>query len=937
VHGRAGRIVALLVALAISGCRSPAPDPVARLTQLAPGLDHEFAAHLVADDDSAFASYGARRGWSTVYHVVWLFSEARHTNSLADLERVQRVLAPYGIKLARMIDSAYGLRALAREIETAYTAPSSIEFARIQRAYRIWRLRTDRSQSPQAVEQELNAILAGCAPGEDGLRSRALSALADLKMRTGETFQHLRFRRAAVLEGARIGDTSWLQDLGMLGDLQEQRGETDSARVLWQQGLEYSRRHRMDYQAARFSIFLGNHFASAGRWGIASDYVDDAREIARSLDDPGQRQWLLLETLEFSYRMGSTVAMRRQLRVADTELNRARERRFSLAPGLEARISELHALTSATSGDPGDAELWFKHAERYYLASGARDPRYPGMLVRRARILRDTDRPKEALRIARRALEYADRESISECVAEATLAIADASIALGRGRDAAEALARFDRSAVPPGDPKWLEYDVLRVRLLAPAGDRPAMTTVLRTGLARIETTMVRAQSDEARLELARHGELHEIVHERLDRDPRLGYEFEMAWRRASTTRALPARSLLTPWASIAVDPKVALQALPGSASPDDSTLQVVYFWGDRVVRWTRSRRGITRAEITTRPDELEQRMESVRASLAVSHHLSRSQRARVSAELHELAVKVLPREMLESPASARFRTLEILPDGALGRLPFGALNVMSEGYRPLLASVDVVYARGEPAHPARKVKDAGLVIVDPELSPALRRRHGGLPRLPSTHAEADLLRTFDPRVSVLVGNTATRSALLAGWERHSWLYFAGHVLTSSDSPWLSFIPLAADPTLPGIEKEYCESADIMGADLSGCELVVLSGCATGVTDEPGVGGMGLAHSFLDAGARAVVWTFWSVNDAQVPAITESFIRGWQGEREAPDRALCRAQREYAGRDSALVTASTWAAWAIERARLSSEGAAQPVNGVMRPVAVRRP
>src|SRR5205085_9188221 len=98
----------------------------------------------------------------------------------------------------------------------------------------------------------------------------------------------------------------------------------DSTLLLWNRGLEYARLHRLDDQTARFSMFLANDYASDGRWALASDYVADARALARALDDPARREHLMVETLEFAYRMGSLGTIRRELHIADSELQRAR-------------------------------------------------------------------------------------------------------------------------------------------------------------------------------------------------------------------------------------------------------------------------------------------------------------------------------------------------------------------------------------------------------------------------------------------------------------------------------------------------------------------------------------------------------------------------------------------------------------------------------------
>jgi CHAT domain-containing protein len=670
-------------------------------------------------------------------------------------------------------------------------------------------------------------------------------------------------------------------------------------------------------------MFLANLFAGAGRWAVAGDYVADAREIARGLDDPAQRQHLMAEALEFAYRTGSVHTMRRELRIADTELRRAADQR-SLTPTHEARVCEFRALVAAQLGDRADAERWFSRAEQHYLRSGARDPKYVRMLARRARFLHEWNRHALELRVARRALEYAQREAIDERVPEAALALARAALDRGELRDAGEALARFERShvaAVASNDRMWLEYDALRQRFFAGIGNPAAATAALQSGLGRIEAGWATATSAEAQLQLAGHRELRDIMHEQLLNDARLGYEFERAWRRAGTGRRNRDAPGLAAWASITRHPSTAWPATGSEVSPppDDSTLQILYFWGSEVVRWTRTRHGLHRSVLSLAPSEIERRVEAARAGLTHSHRLSDARLAHLASDLRDLARLLLPPEARASGTNApRFRTLEILSDGALARLPFEALNLSNRDYRPLLAELDVVYARGTAVRRERAASGTGVIVVDPEPSPTLKQRYG-LPSLPLSHSEARLLRALAPSSVLLANSGATRAAVLERWEDAPWLYFSGHVVVDPDSPFMSFIPLAAESTHDGAAKPYLEPGDVLTADLSACELVVLSGCASGVSGEPGAGGAGLARSFLDAGAHAVVLTYWPVKDDEAATLMRAFIHAWRRAGQTPDQALHTARRACMGSRSALATASMWSAWAIEFARPAAE------------------
>ena len=79
--------------------------------------------------------------------------------------------------------------------------------------------------------------------------------------------------------------------------------------------------------------------------------------------------------------------------------------------------------------------------------------------------------------------------------------------------------------------------------------------------------------------------------------------------------------------------------------------------------------------------------------------------------------------------------------------------------------------------------------------------------------------------------------------------------------------------------------------DLRGVELVVLSACDTGrgwVAGGEGV--FGLQRAFQVAGARSVVATLWSVNDASSQALMSQFYRNLWEKKLPKAEALRQAQ-----------------------------------------------
>lgn len=311
---------------------------------------------------------------------------------------------------------------------------------------------------------------------------------------------------------------------------------------------------------------------------------------------------------------------------------------------------------------------------------------------------------------------------------------------------------------------------------------------------------------------------------------------------------------------------------------------------------------------------------------------------------LHPLAAK-----------AGKARTWIVSPDAGLWLVPLATLPMPDGAYAIEQMTIRYVVSGRDLVLPAAKPPGAvgrALVMADPDFDlgqqmksrkPGLFRgtdgsrglKLGSIPRLPGTEAEAaavapKLAELTGREPQVLTGAQALEGAFKAAQNpRVLVLSTHGFYLPQATSevvegkkigakanaarmtnPLLRCGLLLAGCNFPPesgpSEDGVLTGLEVVGADLRGCELVVLSACETGLGEvRTGEGVAGLRQAFQLAGAQSVVATLWQVPDRQSAQLIASFF----------DHLAASENRATALRDAQR---------AMIQARRQKEGAAHP-------------
>lgn len=187
-------------------------------------------------------------------------------------------------------------------------------------------------------------------------------------------------------------------------------------------------------------------------------------------------------------------------------------------------------------------------------------------------------------------------------------------------------------------------------------------------------------------------------------------------------------------------------------------------------------------------------------------------------------------------------RHVVFVPHGLLHYVPFHALH---DGESYLIDQFAISYAPSASVYAHCQTKtvnafgDSLILGVPDERTPAIR-------------AEVNALAHILPNSQLFIGDDATGDVLRTYGPRSKSVHIATHGYFRQDNPMFSSIRLGTS---------HLSLYDMAHLQLP-AELVVLSGCATGLNVvTPGDELMGLVRGLLQAGAQSLVLSLWDVHD----------------------------------------------------------------------------
>ncbi len=758
-----------------------------------------------------------------------------------------------------------------------------------------------------------------------GMCHMALSTLYTDIGREADADRELRIAYDVQTE---VGNTRLVcQILGVMGSRYADAGKVDSMIVCYEKARKIATESRIPGQTARIYSFYAAHYYREGRLALAHAMYQEAIEWCREFKGGHSEVRYILAAMSYYERLGCWDICERNLARA-----RLLEKRYNdeLLDVQKLRLDRFEARLAMARGDVNKADAIYKKIQQPVDNLRHRLD-FIEMLFNWSRGLVDNDRAEDALPI----IDEGHRRSITEFTPEYTprfaLLRAETQVQIGELDKARVSIAEFDSLAssdIQYFAREWMRRDALLGQIELAAGDRELALHALESGLTRLREDLgFMDPSVHSYLWIGEGEGLRVLAHDLFAVDPKMGYGVEMLWH--DFYREMGSRSpsknggvglvehTEAPRGPLAEELEKKSAAVMARVADVNAIHSVYRLQGDEVWRWTVTRGGIRRDILGATPAELKIVVASTYDRLSHDSE-GKAVSTRMLKDLRKLGRTLLPVEVLTADGKTPRPTFLVTPDCCLNQIPFDAFDTAVEGpYTPLLLNCDVAYVRyADPAIETPPVSN-GVIVVNPRPSDELQKRFPFQQELEQAAEEGRAMAALDPAATYLEGEVATKAKLQQKWSEASYIYLATHTLRDPAVPYLVLIPMAVDSDDAGPDAGYLDILDIRTADLGGCRVAILSGCSSGAPYMAiGRHGPSLGDAFLDAGAGAVIQTFWNVKDDDARALMTSFIKLWKGTCMNEVKTLSEARRRSMISPEGVRNPSSWASYSIKLSRL---------------------
>jgi CHAT domain-containing protein len=922
-------LVGFLLLISLHSCSSDKKtDPRYLLRDLPEDIIH----HILSSDDSTFTRYGRKAGFVVISdankilnnRIYNLFKDGHDSEALALLthtKRIARILA-YEYQYSSYLDRLNFIenlspedRTLLMEKELEYYAfrdevhlPASQKLAKYSQLLDIFKKYQD-VEYIALCEYEI---------------SYAHQAL-------GNEDAEIQFLRSACANFAKCGlHEMTFPVLGELGIYHQEIGQIDSMIYYFEQAKLLAHRSRLPLETAQITSLYSEYYAGQGRLSLAYDLIVEAMEICRKFKGEYEELRYIIETMSFQADLNCWEIVERLLRrarVLQSKYDDDPEKYFEL---YSLQIDRIDGRLKMAAGNVPAAETMFtktKQAIDNLNMPYTREPETARLYLFWSQGLLDNGLANEALRIIRNGFRLSQESQLTEFKARFSLLTAATYIQLGDLDAADQALEQFDSIALDNEmnlQSAYINRDAIQGSIALARGDKKQAAHHLETGLNRMKQFFsVRDAGVQSYLKIGECDALYQLMNDLTSHDPIVAYGAELLWQDFNRLLGGEASSGNVP---LSLDGRIKIslfEVAAGARNKRLAELGVIHIMyaihGKQIKRWTVASNSIHCDTLDVTTDGARILVNDTWKMLAPGYSKPEMvSSTKLAVNLRMLADMLLPPLIRNDMNAPSDETLLITADDFLSRIPFEAFDVgAGDNYTPLLIRHNVAYLRDSESSERWSNTNPGVILVNDKLSTDLRKRYPFQQSLPQALIEAETMSALEPNGILLTGTAATKSKLLSLWESAPFIYLVTHTLRDPQVPYLMLIPLIEPQEMSAPDAAYLDFCDIRTADFSQCELVVLSGCSSGapyVNDRNA--GPSLGDAFLDAGAGAVIQTFWDVKDDEAKQLMTLFIPVWRSGQRSQIQALCDARRTLIQKSDGVRHLSRWAPFFIKLGEL---------------------